>query len=68
MLQGNQFTGNLVTGGPARGDSATIGFYFAGRETAWDSNQFDIGSVIPGPSSQYALLHTSALSNRLVLK
>ncbi|KAI7839281.1 hypothetical protein COHA_006979 [Chlorella ohadii] len=48
VLQGNLIRGRSISGcGPARRLVAAIGWFGGSPAPAWDSNQFDIGSVTP---------------------
>lgn len=66
IFQGNQIVGNAIVGG-----GHAIKYFYnggVGDVPAWDSNQFNIGEIVPPVSGGYAMVHAAPLSNRMVLK
>lgn len=72
VIQGNQFIGNTISGGPASIPASAIGMFYGGSFSstpAWDSNQWNIGTVSPPASNtRYAVVRAEPLSNRAVIK
>ncbi|GAB4813479.1 hypothetical protein N2152v2_000525 [Parachlorella kessleri] len=69
IFQGNQVVGNAIQGGASSGESYAMYMYsLANPPPAWDSNNFDVSTIIPPSNPSYRVFAAVPSAAREIVK